>query len=85
MTCSVFRVVVLCLGHLCRRGTRQRADHFSIVGTQLFMCIPVTTSLETLDPCLGGKGKMDEGTLESVPAVTKPHQLGWWGGGLMST
>lgn len=85
MTCSICRVAVLCLGHLCLRGTRQRADHFSIAGTRLSICIPVTVSLEMLDPCLGGKGKMDvaEGTLESVPAVTKPHQLGWWGGGVV--
>lgn len=48
------------------------------MGTKLFICIPVTASLEMLDSCLGGKGNTDEGTLESGPAVTKSHQLGWW-------
>lgn len=82
VTHFVFRVAVPCLGHHCPRGTRQRADHFSILGTKVSVCIPETANLEMLDPCLGGKGKIDvaEGALESAPAVTKSHQLGWVGG-----
>lgn len=49
-------------------------------------CLPETTSLETLGPCLGGKGKVDvsEGTLVSVPDVTEFQQVGWQGRGRMS-
>lgn len=41
--------------------------------------LPETASLEMLDSCLEGKGKVGlaEGTLESVPAaVAKIYQLG---------